>query len=286
MNKFLTFFFLLIAIQVYSQTDNNGNPVFNSIPINEEKIKDFRFLSNYYTLKNNIENKGSAVYISNNPTLDEVEGAAINLPSDFFLVMKNQLLLNMILIRNNPTRQYFVINPTTGKQEEFLCSIRGDITENRAKEIIKENYDPKARIDGNKLFFNNKKLKIIFNTEIKKKVLELIEKKKLDIEDTSNVRLLSKEDLKKVVLTESKEGGKLDFFTEIKGQEYHGVQIKPGTFTTRLGVALYKWGRANFDLGVNSVEDALEFWSEYKGRPANQREKDYITKGFNKELEK
>ena len=286
MNKFLNFLFLLLATQAFSQTDQNGNPVFNSVSTNKENIKDFQFLSNYYTLKNNIENKSSAVYISNNPTLDEIENAAINLPSEFFIITKKQSLLNMILIRNNPSRQYFVVNPATGKQEEFPCSIRGDITENRANEIIKENYDPKAKIEGDKLFFNNKKLKIISNTEIKKNVLELIEKQKLAMGDTSNIKVLSKEELKKIVVTESKEGGKLDFFTEIKGHEYDGVQIKPGLFTTRLGVALYKWGRANFDLGVNTVEDALEFWGDYKGRQANQREKDYITSGFNKEFEK
>jgi hypothetical protein len=285
MHRFLNFLFLLLATQVFSQTDQNGNPVFNSVSTNEEKVKDFQFLSNYYTLKNNIENKSSSVYISNHPTLDEIENAALNLPSDFFVVMKKQSLLNVILIRNNPTRQYFVVNPTTGKQEELPCSIRGDITENRANEIIKENYDPKAKIKGNKLFFNNKKLKIISNTEIKNNVLELIEKQKLDIGDTSNVKLLSKDELRKIVVTESKEGGKLDFFTEIKGHEYDGVQIKPGLFTTRLGVALYKWGRANFDLGVNTIDDALEFWAEYKKRQANEREVAYITKGFNKELE-
>jgi len=272
--------------QCFGQTKNNGNPVFNSVTTNEETIKDFQFLSNYYTLKNNIENKGSAVYISSTPTLDEIEKAAIDLPSDFFAIMKKGTLLNMIMIRNNPTRQYFVVNPNTGKQEEFPCSIRGDITENRANEIIRENYDPEAKIKGDKLFFNNKKLKIISNAEIKRNVLELIEKQKLDIGDTSNIKILSKDELKKIVLTESKEGGKLDFFTEIKGHEYDGVQIKPGLITTKLGVALYKWGRANFELGVNTVEDALEFWAEFKGRQANQREKDYITMGFNKELEK
>ena len=286
MNKFFNFLFLLLSIQALSQTDQNGNPVFNSVSTNEEKIKDFQFLSNYYTLKNNIENKGSIVYISKHPTLDQIENAAINLPSDFFVIIKKQSVLNMILIRNSPARHYFVLNPTTGKQEEFPCSIHGDITENRANEIIKENYDPKAKIEEGKLFFNNKNLKIISNIEIKKNVLELIEKQKLDIGDTSNLKVLSKDELKTIVVTESKEGGKLDFFTEIKGHEYEGVQIKPGLFTTRLGIALYNWGRANFELGVNTAEDALEFWAEYKGRKANEREVAYITDGFNKKFEK
>jgi hypothetical protein len=286
MTKTLTFLFLLFTIKVFSQTDNNGNPVFNSITLREDTIEDFQLSSNYYTLKNNIDSKSTSVYISDKPTLDEIENAAINLPSDFFVIMKNQSLINLILIRNNPSREYFVINPTTGEQKEFPCDIKGKITENRANEIIKEGYDANAKIKDDKLFFNNKKLTIASNKKIKENIIDFIEQHKLASDDTSSVKVLSKEDLRKIVLTESKEGGKLDFFTEIKGHEYDAVQIKPGLIDTKLGIALYKWGRANFDLGVNNVDDALEFWAEFKGRPADQREYFYIIKGFNKELEK
>lgn len=286
MTKILAIVLLFIAIQGIAQTDKNGNPVFNSVSTNEETIKDFKLISNYYTLKNNIENKTSSVYISGNPTLAEIENAAINLPSDFFLITKNQAIISMVMIQNIPTRQFLVINPMTGLQKQFTCSLKGDITENRANEIIKEGFDPAAKIKGDKLYFNNKKLTIIENQEIKDAVLKLIEKEKLSIGDKAEVKILSKEEIKAMILNESKEGGKLDFFTEIKGHEYDGVQIKPGLFTTKLGVALYQWGRANFELGVNTVEDALIYWKEFKGREANQREKDYITKGFNKELEK
>jgi hypothetical protein len=286
MKKILTVLILLIATHSFSQTDHNGNPIFNSVSTSEDTIKDFQFMSNYYTLKNNIDNKGSSVYISGNPTLDEISNAAINLPSDFFLVTKGQNIVNMVMIINQPSRKFIVINPSTGKQSEFDCSLKGDITENRATEIIKENYDLKAKIDGSNLYFNSKKLKIISNKEIKSNVLDLIEKQKLSIGDSSNVKILSKEELRNIVLTESKEGGKLDFFTEIKGHEMDGIQIKPGLFSTKISIALYKWGRVNFDLGVNTVEDALEFWAEFKGRQPNQRERDYIKLGFNKELEK
>jgi len=286
MTKILTTLFILIATQCFSQKDHNGNPVFNSISLNEDTLKDFNLLENYYTLKNNIENKNSSVYISKRPTLDEIENAAINLPSDFFLVSKNQSTLNLIMVINQPTRQYFVVNPTTGKQLQFPCSIAGDITENRANEIIKEKYDANAKIIGDKLFFNNKSLTIISSKVMKKSILDLIEAQKLSIGDSSGLKVLTKEDLKKVVLKESKENGKLDFFTEIKGHEMDGIQIKPGLYDTKIGIALYKWGRANFELGVNKVEDALEFWAEFKGRPANSREKEYIKLGFDKELEK
>jgi hypothetical protein len=286
MKKIIPLFLLLIATQSFSQTDQNGNPVFNSVSTNEETIKDFKLISNYYTLKTNIENNASSVYISDNPTLKEILNAAINLPSDFFIITKGQNIINMVMIINQPTRKFIVMNPTTGKKSEFDCSLKGDITETRATEIIKENYDPKAKIDGNKLYFNDKKLTIISNKETKKIVLELIENQKLSVGDSSNVKILSKEELKKIVLTESKEGRKLDFFTEIKGHEMDGIQIKPGLFTTKRDYALYKWGRANFYLGVNTIEDAFEFWAEFKGRQPSQPEKELIKSGFNKELEK
>ncbi|WP_439882765.1 hypothetical protein ACSX1A_06250 [Pontibacter sp. MBLB2868] len=53
-----------------------------------------------------------------------------------------------------------------------------------------------------------------------------------------------------------------------------------------MGVALYKWGRACFDFGVNKVEDAYEIFTENKQGDLNQREREYIKMGFNKELEK
>ena len=116
--------------------------------------------------------------------------------------------------------------------------------------------------------------------------MDLIAKEKLSNSDPSNMKILSKEELRTLILKETKEGGKLDFFTPIKGKEYDGVQIKPGRLSTNLGVALYKWGRSNFDLGVNTLEDALSIFAEFKGRQLNQREKEYIKLGFEKGLEK
>jgi hypothetical protein len=94
------------------------------------------------------------------------------------------------------------------------------------------------------------------------------------------------ETLKEKIIRESKEGGKLDFFTEIKGHEFDGIEIKPRLFSTRLGMALYKWGKANYELGVGSIEEAYEIWKEFKGRPINEREREYIKLGFNRGLEK
>jgi hypothetical protein len=37
-------------------------------------------------------------------------------------------------------------------------------------------------------------------------------------------------------------------------------------FTTKQSVALYKWGRACFDIGVNTVEDAYGIFAEHQGQ--------------------
>jgi hypothetical protein len=286
MKNIITIFAILIFGTIYSQTDQNGNPVFNSIITSEQVFDEYDLVSNYYTLENNIENKNSSVYISENPTLDKVEKFATELPSDFFLITKNQQMLNMILIISKPKMTFVVMDMATNKQSEYNFKLRGDITENRANEIIKINYDTDAEIKRGKLYFNNKKFRIISNADINKAVLSLINKEELGKSNSSEVKILSQEELKKIILIETKEGGKLDYFTEIKGQEYDGIQIKPGVFSTKLGMALYQWGRANFENGVNTLEDAYKIFSEFKERELNQREKEYIKLGFNKELEK
>ncbi len=285
--KYIILLLLILNFgKTYSQTDKNGNPIFNSIITSEQEFENFKLISNYYTLENNIENKNSSVYISDKPSLNEIEKSAIELSSDFFLITRNQHISNMVLIVNEPKRTFIVIDIATNKQSEFDCDLKGDITENRANEIIKVGFDSNAKIQKGKLYFNDKKLKITTNTDINKAVLSLIKKQELDKTITSNVKIPTQEELKDIILAETKEGGQLDYFTEIKGKEYDGVQIKPGVFSTKLGIALYKWGRATFENGVNTLEDSYRIFAEFKGRELNRNEKDYIKLGFNKELEK
>lgn len=95
---------------------------------------------------------------------------------------------------------------------------------------------------------------------------------------------LTQADLRASVLKETQPGGRLDFFTSIKGHEYDGAQIKPGVYSTLGHIALYKWGRAVKEMGVENVEDAYAIFSEFKSQPIGQRDKDYIKTGFRKEL--
>ncbi|MBJ6120152.1 hypothetical protein JAO76_18245 [Pontibacter sp. BT310] len=97
---------------------------------------------------------------------------------------------------------------------------------------------------------------------------------------------LSQSDIRAFILKETEEGGKFDFFTPIKGHEYDGIQIKPGIYDTKIGLAIYKWGKVNYDSGVKSLDEVYAIYSEYKKRPVNDIEKTYLKMGFGRELEK
>ena len=93
-------------------------------------------------------------------------------------------------------------------------------------------------------------------------------------------------ELRSQIIKETQKKGQLDFFTSIKGHEYDGIQIKPGIYDTKLGLALIRWGKATYDLGVKSLDEAFAIFSEYKGKEITNREKEYIKIGYNRELEK
>lgn len=286
MKQILILILLSTASHCFAQIDDNGNPVFNSVFTSEDTFKNYHLIANYYTLKNNIDNKRSSVYISAVPSINENLNAATNLPSDFFIINNDQGMVRMAILLNQPKFLFIVIDPATGKQSEYTCSIKGDITENRAKELIREKFDPDGKIVGNLLYFNEKTLKIIANKTIKDSLVVLIEKEQLYTPTaTPQVKIRTQAEIKTHILQESKEDGELDFFTEIKGKEYEGIFVKPKVMATRQGMAFYKWGKACYDLGIESVDDTLSIYAEFKGRALNQREKDYIKMGFNLELE-
>lgn len=280
MKLLLTVLTTLITIACFSQTDGNGNPVFNSIEAGEDSLDGYRLLANYYTLHDNIDNKGSSVYIADKPTPDQIAKAATNLPADFFLLTKRGSIVKMILVNTYPERWFLVITPGQPEPKKYTNPLKGDIAENRANELIKAGYDPAATIADGKLRFNDNSYTITSNAEIKKAVIQLINEEHLA--DTTGIVMPSKEDLHASILKETKPGGKLDYFTPIKGHEMDAVQIKPRLFDTRIGVALYRWGKANKDLGVATLDEAYAIFAEFKGRALNIREKEYIKDGYQK----
>jgi hypothetical protein len=281
LSRFLIVLVMSTAIApARAQTNNGGEIVFHSVSTGEKTFGDVLLISNYYPLRNNIMNKRSSAFISEKPTLAQIEKAAISLPSDFFVLTKQTKIIATVRLDNKPRREFTVILMPVQDMQVFASSLEGDITENRAKELIQEEYDSTARIEKDILTFNGKKFKIIPEEKIGAAVWALLEKEGINKRPPSEMVLPSKGELREYVLSLMEEGADLDFFTPIKGKENNGIQIKPGVFSTNLGIALYKWGRACYEIGVNTEQDCYEIFTAYKGRELNAREKDYIKMGF------
>lgn len=150
--------------RVFSQTDENGNPVFNSEVISEEKFDNFGLTSMYYTIDNNIADKGSSVYVSEKPTLPEYLKFSRQLPSYAFLVhqenkVRYMIMLTAVIDGTKTTLSYHIVNPDNGKNVDLPCNVWGEISEKRADELKKLKIDQESNIidlpnNGKLLLFN------------------------------------------------------------------------------------------------------------------------------------
>jgi len=281
-----TFLAILAGLLSHAQTDAGGHPVLHSISMGEDTIGDCRLLANYYPLHNNVDDRTTSVYISDTPGIREMEKAATNLPADFFVLVRDNQIIKLILVNNYPDKYILVSTPGEDKPKFYQKRVKGDIAENRAIELVRSRLDSSATIVDGKLLFNGRHYSIMSNQDIKAAVIGLIKKEHFDSAQPSGTRLLTKAEIHERVLQETKEGGKLDFFTQIKGHEMDGIQVKPGLLDTRIDMALYSWGRACYEAGVADVDEAHAIFTEFKGRPLNIREREYIKLGFEKGLEK
>ena len=285
MKYIIGFLFLFTTTTTFAQTMKAGDPTVNFVTISELTVKDFKLSSNYYTLKNNLSNRTSEAYVADRPSLAQITAAALRMPSEQFKISKNGKQLSMVLFLTGENNAFLVINPLSKIQSGFTSGLTGAISENRAKELVKEKYDPAAVIRGDQLTFNKTQFTIIPDAKIREAVISLIEKEGLSNEGPAGSALTYAE-IYNQILTGSKEGGKFDFFTPIKGKEYDERALKPGVLSTNINVALYEWGKANATLGVKSVQDALAYFAELNKRTVSGREIEYITLGFEDGLAK
>jgi len=183
--KFILAFGLILSVNlVFAQKNQSDDPKLYSYNTSIEHIGDFELSFDYYPLKRNMEKEALGVYAERTPTLDEIAYAAMNMTSELFVISKDSVSANIITFMNDKiVKEFAVATPSTGENRHFKCSLKGQITENRANELIKQNYDPKASIDNGKLTFNKTEYVIITNEKMKEALLKLITKEGLTNED-------------------------------------------------------------------------------------------------------
>src|SRR5690606_14956578 len=134
--------------------------------------------------------------------------AALKLPSDFFILTKGGKISVMILLQNDPVKEFVTVVMSSNQKTSYPAELKGDITENRAKELIQEGYDSSAKIKNGVLTFNKRNYKIIPSKQIETAVLDLIRKEGLDTLQPADVVMLSQQQLKQYILEQTSEGGK------------------------------------------------------------------------------
>ncbi len=266
---------------VSGQTDRHGNPVFNSQLISEEKFDGFELTSSYYTIDNNISDKGSSVYVSDHPTLSDYLTFARDLPSNYFIIHKGQNVLAMImLIQKNEdsktTLFYNIINPNNGKSIQAPCDVWGEISEKRADELIRLKVDPAAKIidlpnDGKGILFNGIAYRIQPYDQLKEEILEIAKQLTAPEEEIKDpVAYIKRETI----------GGKLDF-NRVLENEQQSLLVYDGVAYSKKDFAIYLWGKKVRSLGISSVKNAIKLWEEINKRALTEPEKKALTTGFN-----
>lgn len=84
----------------------------------------------------------------------------------------------------------------------------------------------------------------------------------------------------------SKNNGKLDFWTPIKGHEFDGERIEHDFYVSKEDAALIKWAYKLTITGIKNKADIISLYEELKGRQANSNELHYIDYAHRMALEK
>ena len=194
MKKPLLLFFFLCFFSQYgiTQSDIYSNHGLHSIVLKSDTLRDCIVYTNYYTIHNNIDNKNSSIYISQNPSLDELINFACIKPSYFFIVITGHTVSHTIVMKpridnKQMVYSYIIVNSNSGNEIEIASKTSGDIAELRSAELILNAYDKgtKALQNGAEkfLFWGGKYYSIQSFQSVKEEVMNIISKYNLSNPD-------------------------------------------------------------------------------------------------------
>lgn len=88
------------------------------------------------------------------------------------------------------------------------------------------------------------------------------------------------------IIKESKNNGKLDYWTPIKGHEFDGEKMERDFYVSKEDAALIKWTYQLTITGVKNKPDIISLYEELKGRQASNNELNYIDYAYHRAIEK
>lgn len=279
----LLFTAFILTVTIFAQVDKNGNPVFNSELISEEKFEQFELSSSYYTINNNINNKASSVYVSGQPTAEAYIAFARNLPATFFIVHKGEKVVCMIMLlqkndNGKTSLTYNLYGPNSKNAIEVPCNVWGEINEKRAQELLKLRVDTAAAIidlpnNGKGLLFNGITYRIQPYEKLKAEILAIA------AQVTGSKQEQAGNSIEAFIKKESVPGGKLDFYTSLEDEK--GMLYHDGIAYSKKDFAIYVWAGALKKLGIETSKKAIELWQEINHKELTTPEKNALERGFN-----
>lgn len=286
MRETTLFIFIFFAFNLtWGQVDKHGNPIFNSIELSNEYLENFGLACNYYTIDDNIDNKETSVFLSDNPTKEEYIKFARDLPSYFFILRKGQTPFAMVILlqknEGNQTKLFYnILNPSTGENMEVPCNVWGEVTEKRANELLKLNVDSNAKIidlpnNEKGLLFDGTTYRIQSYDKLKDEIIELaprLLKPKEEIDD-----------LKEYIKNETLDG-KLDF-TEVLEEDDRALFMYDGIIYNKKDFAIYLWGQAVKRLGIKTSKKAKKLWQKIHNRDLTKPEAKALKRGFESKIQ-
>jgi hypothetical protein len=271
---------LIFIEPIYGQIDKNGSPISITEELKNYEFEDFTLIVEYYPIKDNIDNKKSSLYFYESPTNDNYLFWAQNMFSYQFTVKKEgNIYLNVTLNQKNREgeRKFFynISNPRNGYYKTIPCTIKGDITELRANELVINQYDKVSKIytkDSVKYCtFNETELIIQPFLNIENEVLNIIQKYKLrnenNIEINDTIEYIKNETI----------GGRLDFEKFMIGYGSTDAEYKIHLYSLKM------WGYAVKEFGLKNYKKAIDLWIEIHNTKLTEDEITALKNGFDEE---
>jgi hypothetical protein len=89
-----------------------------------------------------------------------------------------------------------------------------------------------------------------------------------------------------VFIKESKNQGKLDYWSPIKGHEFESQKIERDLYVSKGNAAIIKWAYDLTASGLKDKTDIISLYEDLKKRKISKDELTYIDYGYNKALGK
>ncbi len=251
--------------------------MFISQEIDDVAYGSFSLNTSYYTIANNINNRQSSAFISDAPSPDEYLYFAQHQPSYHFLIHRSRSVMVMILLNQRTTAQgssftYVIVNPANGYRRKVPSQLRGELTQQRAHELVTDRLVSTASLLNDTVFLlNETRYPVLALAAVQKEVVALAQQflgqqqGKID-------------DLKEYIRAETI-GGTLDFNAALSQEPQqrfsrHGIVYNKARFSVLL------WGGAVRMLGLRSIDNARALWEEIQQRPLTQAEWRALRSGF------